>query len=102
MKLARYRHRGTIGVGRLDPDGARLWPLAAASMVEAITRAASGEALADAGAAVALTDVTIEPLFGPRRTERRDFVALSLRHIVLVMPSEDGAGEAAAPGAAEA
>jgi hypothetical protein len=40
---------------------------------------------------IALTDVVIEPLAGPRRQERRAFIALSLRHIVLAMPSAEGA-----------
>jgi hypothetical protein len=39
---------------------------------------------------LALTDVEIEPLEGDAAPERRDFVALSLSHVVLVMPSENG------------
>jgi hypothetical protein len=39
---------------------------------------------------LALTDVEIEPLEGDGALERRDFVALSLSHIVLVMPVENG------------
>ena len=39
---------------------------------------------------LALTDVEITALGSPPRTERRDFIALSMRHIVLAMPDEDG------------
>jgi hypothetical protein len=39
---------------------------------------------------VALTDVELTNLQGTPRVERRDFIALSLRHIVLAMPAEDG------------
>jgi hypothetical protein len=46
---------------------------------------------------VALTDVQIEPLHGAPRTERRDFIALSLRHVVLVMPASDPMGTPATP-----
>jgi hypothetical protein len=35
---------------------------------------------------LALTDVEVTSLDGAPRVERRDFVALSLRHIVLAMP----------------
>jgi hypothetical protein len=42
---------------------------------------------------LALTDVEIEPLQGDGPLERREFVALSLSHVVLVMPEENGAGE---------
>jgi hypothetical protein len=38
---------------------------------------------------LALTDVELTNLQGTPRVERRDFIALSLRHIVLAMPSED-------------
>lgn len=38
---------------------------------------------------LALTDVEIEPLDGGSPLERRPFVALSLSHVVLVMPVED-------------
>ena len=41
---------------------------------------------------LALTDVEVASLHGTPRVEQRDFVALSLRHIVLAMPAED-AGE---------
>jgi hypothetical protein len=36
---------------------------------------------------LALTDVEVATLNGATRVERRDFVALSLRHIVLAMPA---------------
>jgi len=36
---------------------------------------------------LALTDVEVTSLDGAPRVERRDFVALSLRHIVLAMPA---------------
>jgi hypothetical protein len=39
---------------------------------------------------LALTDVEIEPLDGDGPVGRRDFVALSLSHVVLVMPVGDG------------
>ncbi len=41
---------------------------------------------------LALTDVEIAPLNGPGPPERRPFLALSLRHVVLAMPAkqEDG------------
>ncbi|MGH3267154.1 MAG: DUF6812 domain-containing protein [Trebonia sp.] len=38
---------------------------------------------------VALTDVELTSLESPPRVERREFVALSLRHIVLAMPASD-------------
>lgn len=38
---------------------------------------------------LALTDVEVASLHGTARVEQRDFVALSLRHIVLAMPAED-------------
>lgn len=41
---------------------------------------------------VALTDVEVTNLEGPSRVERRDFIALSLRHVVLAMPAEPGPG----------
>lgn len=41
---------------------------------------------------IALTDVEVATLEGSPRIERREFVALSLRHIVLAMPAEE-AGE---------
>ena len=37
-----------------------------------------------------LTDVEITALDGSPRIEKRDFIALSLRHIVLVMPTAEG------------
>lgn len=42
---------------------------------------------------VALTDVEVTSLQGTPRVEKRDYIALSLRHVVLAMP----AGEAAEP-----
>jgi uncharacterized protein DUF6812 len=41
-----------------------------------------------------LTDVEIVPLEGERRSERRSFVALSIRHIVLAMPADGTQDEA--------
>jgi len=38
---------------------------------------------------LALTDVEVTTLEGSPRIEKRDFIALSLRHIVLAMPAED-------------
>jgi hypothetical protein len=38
---------------------------------------------------LALTDVEVTPLEGTLRVEQRDFVALSVRHIVLAMPAAD-------------
>ena len=38
---------------------------------------------------LALTDVEVMSLDGPPGGEHRDFLALSLRHIVLAMPAED-------------
>jgi hypothetical protein len=37
---------------------------------------------------VALTDVEVETLVGEARVERRPFIALSLRHIVIAMPAD--------------
>jgi hypothetical protein len=39
---------------------------------------------------LALTDVEVTNLEGPARVEKRDFIALSLRHVVLAMPAEGG------------
>jgi hypothetical protein len=39
---------------------------------------------------LALTDVEVTNLDGPPRVEKRDFLALSLRHVVLAMPAEGG------------
>jgi hypothetical protein len=40
---------------------------------------------------LALTDVEVTTLTSPARVEQREFVALSVRHIVLAMPAaEDG------------
>jgi hypothetical protein len=36
---------------------------------------------------LALTDVEVTNLKGTPRIERRDFIALSLRHVVLAMPA---------------
>ena len=38
---------------------------------------------------LALTDVEVTPLEGSPRIEKRDYIALSLRHVVLAMPAED-------------
>jgi hypothetical protein len=52
---------------------------------------------------LALTDVEVSSLDGTPRVERRAFIALSLRHIVLAMPADEDAleAEAAAAGSAE-
>jgi Family of unknown function (DUF6812) len=42
---------------------------------------------------LALTEVELTNLQGSPRVERRDFIALSLRHIVLAMPAEDDQAE---------
>jgi hypothetical protein len=44
---------------------------------------------------VALTDVEVTTLQGSPRVEKRAFIALSLRHVVLAMPAQDGDGAAA-------
>jgi hypothetical protein len=38
---------------------------------------------------LALTEVEVASLHGTPRVEQRDYVALSLRHIVLAMPADD-------------
>ena len=38
---------------------------------------------------LALTDVEVSTLDGSPRIEKRDFIALSMRHIVLAMPADD-------------
>ena len=43
---------------------------------------------------LALTDVEVTALDDGGEVERREFVALSLRHIVLAMPADENAGEA--------
>jgi hypothetical protein len=70
------RHRIT-GVLRLPRDGCR-------SRLTDYLNASERDFLA-------LTDVEIEALEGGFPLERREFVALSLSHIVLVMPASDGA-----------
>jgi hypothetical protein len=42
---------------------------------------------------LALTDVEVTSLHGAPRVEQRDFVALSLRHIVLAMPLDGDESE---------
>ncbi len=37
---------------------------------------------------LALTDVEVTSLDGSPRIEKRDFIALSLRHVVLAMPAD--------------
>ncbi len=69
------RHRIT-GVLRLPRDGYR-------SRLTDYLNASERDFLA-------LTDVEIEALDGEGPLERRDFVALSLGHVVLVMPAEEG------------
>jgi hypothetical protein len=39
---------------------------------------------------LALTDVEVMTLNGTHNVEQREFVALSVRHIVLAMPATDG------------
>lgn len=39
---------------------------------------------------LALTDVSIAPLTGREADRHRSFLALSLRHVVLAMPAEEG------------
>lgn len=41
---------------------------------------------------LALTDVEVASLDGAVRVERREFVALSLRHVVLAMPADEDGG----------
>jgi hypothetical protein len=38
---------------------------------------------------LALTDVEVTTLQGTPRIEKRDFIALSVRHVVLAMPADD-------------
>jgi hypothetical protein len=38
---------------------------------------------------LALTDVEVTTLDGAARVEKRDFIALSLRHVVLAMPADE-------------
>lgn len=40
---------------------------------------------------LALTDVEVTSLDGSPRLEKRDFIALSLRHVVLAMPADETA-----------
>jgi hypothetical protein len=40
---------------------------------------------------LALTDVEVTTIEGTPRIEKRDFIALSLRHVVLAMPADDDA-----------
>jgi hypothetical protein len=40
---------------------------------------------------LALTDVEVATLDGAPRIEKRDFIALSLRHVVLAMPADETA-----------
>ena len=49
---------------------------------------------------LALTDVEVTSLSDPARVEHRDFVALSLRHIVLAMPAQETPAAAGDPAAA--
>ena len=46
---------------------------------------------------LALTDVEVTSLEGSPRVEQREFIALSLRHVVLAMPAEDGTAAACSP-----
>jgi hypothetical protein len=38
---------------------------------------------------LALTEVEVTTLEGTPRVEKRDFIALSVRHVVLAMPADD-------------
>ena len=71
------RHRIT-GVLRLPADGYR-------SRLTDYLNASERQFLA-------LTDVEVTSLEGASRVERREFIALSVRHIVLAMPAADDAG----------
>jgi hypothetical protein len=51
---------------------------------------------------LALTDVEVTILDGGAEVERREFVALSLRHIVLAMPADENGSGTGADAAAEA
>lgn len=66
------RHRIT-GVLRLPADGYR-------SRLTDYLNASERQFLA-------MTDVEVTNLEGPSRVERREFVALSVRHVVLAMPA---------------
>jgi hypothetical protein len=81
------RHR-ISGLVRLPVDGYR-------SRLTDYLNAAEREFLA-------LTDVEVTSLNGSPRVEQRDFVALSLRHIVLAMPATEATGRGESSGAAEA
>ncbi|MGH2871432.1 MAG: DUF6812 domain-containing protein [Solirubrobacteraceae bacterium] len=71
------RHR-IVGVLRLPADGYR-------SRLTDYLNASERQFLA-------LTDVEVASLEAPSRVERREFVALSVRHVVLAMPAaSDGA-----------
>jgi Family of unknown function (DUF6812) len=41
---------------------------------------------------LALTDVEVSALDGTPRVEKREFLALSMRHVILAMPDSDGSG----------
>jgi hypothetical protein len=77
------RHRIT-GLVRLPADGYR------SRLTDYLNAAERGF--------LALTDVEVASLDGTPRVERRAFIALSLRHIVLAMPADESleAAEAAA------
>jgi hypothetical protein len=81
------RHR-ISGLVRLPVDGYR-------SRLTDYLNAAEREFLA-------LTDVEVTSLNGSPRVEQRDFVALSLRHIVLAMPATEATGRGESSVAAEA
>jgi hypothetical protein len=72
VETNRYRIRGVL---RLPRDGYR------SRLTDFLN--------ASERAFLALTDVDITSLDGPPRVEHREFLALSLRHIVLAMPAED-------------
>jgi hypothetical protein len=72
VETARHRISGLV---RLPVDGYR-------SRLTDYLNASEREFLA-------LTDVEVTSLNGAPRVEQRDFVALSLRHIVLAMPAAE-------------
>jgi hypothetical protein len=75
------RHRIT-GVLRLPVDGYR------SRLTDYLNAAERGF--------LALTDVEVATLSGTPRVEKRAYIALSLRHIVLAMPADEHAGAAEA------
>ena len=73
IETARYRITGTV---RLPRDGYR------SRMTDYLNAFERGF--------LAMTDVEIAALDGSRPNERRDFVAVAIRHIVLAGPAPEG------------